>query len=283
MNAVPPSFPPYRRVPASHGASWWAQGWHSFMRAPWAWVGLTAALLAGGLILHLLPLGGALAQWLSMPLFTLGAVFASVLRRRWARARSITPEGLAVGADNEGAFGESSHQWSSRLGTLLVASLLVLLSILAVLLVVGLALSLIFGVGLLHMEAIGHMMEASPGAVMAGIGMGAGAMVLGALLVLVALLVCSVAFWFVGTLVALGGLGAWDAIRLSARAAFANLGALVVFTLLLFPLSIVATIPAGIGWLVLLPMISGASYASYDDVFGAPAATFHAASTHVGA
>jgi uncharacterized membrane protein len=277
MNAVPNPVAPYRRVPASHGASWWVQGWRSFLRAPWAWAGLSLALVVCSVILHKLPMGGALAQWLSMPVFTLGAVFASVLRRRWARARSITPEGLAAEADNEGAFGESSRQWSSRLGTLLLASLLVLLAIVAVLLVLGLALSLLFGVGLMHMEAIGHMMEASPGAVMAGIGMGAGTMVLGALLVLAALLACSVAFWFVGTLVALGGLGAWDAIRLSARAAFANLGALVVFTLLLIPLGIAATLPVGLGWLVLLPMISGASYASYDDVFGPPAPTYRAA------
>ena len=271
MNVAFTLVPRYRHVPASHGASWWAQGWRSFLRAPWAWVGMSLALIVGSVILHMFPMGGAVAQWLGMPVFTLGAVFASVLRRRWARARSITPEGLAAEADNEGALGESSRQWSSRLGSLLLASLLVLLAILVVLLVLGLALSVAFGVGLMRMEAIGHMMESSPGAVMAGIGMGAGAMVLAALLVLLALVICSFAFWFVGTLVALGGLGAWDAIRMSARAAFANLGALLVFTLLLIPLSVAATIPVGLGWLVLMPMISGASYASYDDVFGAGA------------
>jgi uncharacterized membrane protein len=268
MNTVSPPVAPYRRVSAAHGASWWAQGWRSFLRAPWAWVGLTVALIACSVILHMLPMGSALTQWLSMPLFTLGAVFASVLRRRWARARAITPEGLAAEADNEGAFGESSRHWSSRLGTLLLASVLVLLSIATVLLLLGLSLSLMFQVGLMHLAAIGHMMEESSEAVVAGIGMGTGAMILAALLVLMALLACSVAFWFVGTLVALGGLGAWEAIQVSARAAFANLGALVVFTLLLIPLGIVATIPLGLGWLVLLPMISGASCASYEDVFG---------------
>ena len=264
------TLPLFRHVHACSGASWWAQGWRSFLRAPWAWVGLSVALIVVTVILHRTgSKGGLLAQWLSMPLFTLGAVFASVLGRRWARARSITPEGLAVEANNEGALGESSRRWWPRLGSLLLASLLVMLLIFAVILVVSLVLLLLFGVGLTRMESFGHMMEASPGAFMHGIGMGAG--ILGGLLMVLALMACSVAFWFVGTLVALGGLGPWQAIRTSARAAFANLGAVVVFTLLLIPLGIAATIPLGLGWLVLMPMISGASYASYEDVFGAGA------------
>ena len=270
MNAAVSPVPRFRHVPASRGASWWAQGWRSFLRAPWAWVGLSVALIILTVILHRVgPKGGLLAQWLSMPLFTLGAVFASVLGRRWARARSITPEGLAVEADNDGALGESSRRWWPRLGSLLLASLLVMLLIFAVMLVLSLLLLLLFGIGLTRMESFGHMMEVSPEAFMHGMGMGLGAGILGGLLMVLALMACSVAFWFVGTLVALGGLGAWQAIRTSARAAFANLGAVVVFTLLLIPLGIAATIPLGLGWLVLMPMISGASYASYEDVFGA--------------
>jgi len=260
----------FRRVPASHGATWWAQGWRGFLRAPWAWVGMTVGLVVVTLVLQKwAPGGGLVSRWLSMPLFTLGAVFASVLGKRWARARSITPQGLAVEADNEGALGESSRRWLSRLGPLLLASLLVLLLIFALLLVLMLVLSLLFGMGMTRMETLGHMMESSPHVFLRDMGLGAGMFVLAGLLVLLVLLACSVAFWFVGTLVALGGLGAWQAIRTSARAAFANLGAVVVFTLLLIPLGIAATIPLGLGWLVLMPMISGASYASYEDVFGA--------------
>ena len=268
MNQPPIQDLPYRHVPASRGLAWWGQGWRSFMRAPWAWIGLSVALLAGSMVLHMLPLGGAFAQWLAMPLFTLGAVFASVLRRRWLRARSITPEGLAAEADNEGALGESSRQWSSRLGSLLLASMFVLLVAAVLVVVLGLGLAALFGIGLLRLEAIGHMMEASPGAVMAGLGMGAGAFLAAGVLVLLALFLCSVAFWFVGTLVALGGVSPWTAVTLSVRAALANVGALLVFSLLLIPFSIAAMIPIGLGLLVLLPVISGASYASYDDVFG---------------
>ena len=262
---------PFRHVPASRGIAWWGQGWRSFLRAPWAWVGLSLALLVGSMLLHLLPMGGVLAQWLAMPLFTLGAVFASVLRRRWLRARSITPDGLAAEADNDGALGESSQKWGSRFGSLLLASLFVLCVAGAMVLLLGLVLAGFFGVGLLRLESIGHMMEASPGAVLAGVGMGAGALLSAGLLVLLALFLCSVAFWFVGPLVALGGAGPWVAVRLSVRAALHNLGALLVFSVLLIPFTVLAMIPMGLGMLVLLPVISGASYASYDDVFGAAA------------
>ena len=68
----------FRHVPASHGASWWAQGWRSFLRAPWAWVGMSLALIVGSVILHMFPMGGAVAQWLSMPVFTLGAEYVVV-------------------------------------------------------------------------------------------------------------------------------------------------------------------------------------------------------------
>lgn len=268
MNASVVLSLPYRRVGAGRGMAWWGQGWRSFMHAPLAWLGMSAALLVGAMILQVLPLGGALAQWLTMPLFTLGAVFASVLRRRWLRARSITPQGLAVEADNDGALGDSSRQWSTRIGALLLASLLVLLCMGMLLLVFGVLMAAVLGISLLKLQTVAHLMASSPEAAFASVGLGAGTLLVAVLLILATLFFASVAFWFVGTLVALGGLSAWAAVRLSVRAALANVGALLVFSLLLIPFSIAAMIPMGLGLLVLLPVISGASYASYDDVFG---------------
>ena len=260
---------PLRHVPASRGVAWWGEGWRSFLRAPWAWLGLSLALFVISMLLHLFPLGGVLTQWLNLPLFALGAVFASVLDRRWRYQRGITPPGQVAEADSEGAFGESSRQWGSRLGSLMLASLLVLLFIVLGGLLLVLVFGAMFGFGMFSPEAFEHLFQGSPGAMMAGMGMRIG-MVMGVgLLVLLLLFLASAVFWFVGTLVALAGVGPWDAIRLSTRAALGNLGALLVFTLLLVPFGILAMIPMGLGLLVLLPVLSGASYASFDDVFGA--------------
>ena len=268
---TPPNFSQFsfRHVPASRGIGWWGEGWRSFLRAPWAWLGLSLGLLLISLLLRLFPMGGLLTQWLNLPLFALGAVFASVLQRRWRYQSGITPPGMVAEADNEGAFGESSRRWGARLGPLLLASLLVLLFIALAVLLLVLMLGALFGFGLFSPEALEHMFRGSPGAMMAGMGMRIG-MVMGlGVVVLGLLLLASVLFWFVGTLVALGGVGPWNAIRLSARAALNNLGALLVFSLLLVPFGILAMIPMGLGLLVLLPVLSGASYASFDDVFGA--------------
>lgn len=268
MEMLPLAARPFRHVPAARGAAWWGQGWRSFRHAPWAWVGMSVVLLLGSMVLHALPLGGVLAQWLMMPLFSLGALFAAVLHRRWMRARSITPQGLAVEADNEGALAESSRRWSARIGPLLLSSLLVLLLLGALLLVLGAGLATLFGVSLYRLHGMEQMMQASPGAVLAGIGMGAGLFLAAGLFVLLVLYLGSVAFWFVGTLVAIGGVGPWTAVRLSARAGWANLGALTVFTVLLVLFSLLLPLTLGLGLLVLLPVLSAASYASYDEVFG---------------
>ena len=260
----------FRHVPASRGVTWWGEGWRSFLRAPWAWLGLSLALFIISMLLHLFPLGGVLTQWLNLPLFALGAVFASVLQGRWNYQRGITPPGQVAEADNEGAFGESSRRWSSRLGPLMLASLLVLLLIVLAAVLLVLVFGAIFGFGMFSPEAFEQMFQGSPGAMMAGMGMRFGLVLGVGLLVVLLLFLASALFWFVGTLVALGGVGPWEAIRLSARAALHNIGALLVFSLLLVPFGILAMIPMGLGLLVLLPVLSGASYASFADVFGAP-------------
>ncbi len=258
---------PYRHVPAGQALAWWGEGWRSFMRAPLPWVGLSIGLLIILLVLHALPLGGLLSQWLSLPLFALGAVYASFLRRRWAQARSITPQGMPVEPATEGALRDSTRLWKDRVGPLLLVSVLVLVlgGAFGALLVLGLG--AVFGVGLASMGALLHGM--SPGlGMMTGLGAVASGVFTLMLLALLALFLLNVAFWFVNTLVTLGGATPWEAVALSFKAGFANFGALLLFTLLLIPIGFVAMIPMGLGLLVLLPVLSGASYASYQDVFG---------------
>ena len=257
----------FRHVPAGHALDWWAEGWRAFRRAPLAWLGLSVALLVVLALASVLPLGGLLRQGLLAPLFALGAVFAALLQRRWRGAPRDLPAGLVAEAANEGALTESARLWAARIKPLLIASLLVLLlggafdlafvALSATLLGVGLA-----GVGALSVLGGGVGLIAGAGAL-------AGGMVMLMLLGLVALLIVNIAFWFVGTLVALGGVGPWDAIVLSLRAALANVGALALFSLLLVPAAMLALLPKGLGLLVLLPVLSAASYASFDDVFGA--------------
>ncbi len=258
----------YRRVGAGRALHWWAEGWRGFRRAPMAWVGMSVALLVVLALLGMLPLGRLLAQWLSVPLFALGAVYAALLQRRSRAAQRVLPDELAAEAATDGTFDASARLWRGRVGTLLLASLLVLLlgGLFSIAFVVLGASAL--GVGLAGIGALG-VLGGGVGLV-AGAGAMAGGMAGLMLLGLVALFVVNIAFWFVGTLVVLGGAGPWDAVWLSLHAALANLGALALFSLLLLPVALVALVPMGLGLLVLLPVLSAASYASFDDVFGTP-------------
>jgi uncharacterized membrane protein len=98
-------------------------------------------------------------------------------------------------------------------------------------------------------------------------GMGAAAFI-GALVGLVAAVLFFMAWWFAPALVTLNGAPPIDALQASFRASAANIGAQLVFGLIFIGLAIVASIPFGLGWLVLGPMAIGASYASWREVYG---------------
>jgi uncharacterized membrane protein len=75
------------------------------------------------------------------------------------------------------------------------------------------------------------------------------------------------ALWFAAPLVVLRDTPPLDAMKLSLSACFNNFGAFVVLGVLIYVL-IWAMLPAGLGVLVLIPVLAGTLYASYQDVFG---------------
>jgi uncharacterized membrane protein len=98
-------------------------------------------------------------------------------------------------------------------------------------------------------------------------GMGAAAMV-GSLIGLVIGVLFYLAWWYAPALVAINRAAPIDALKASFRASTANLGAMTVFLLVFVLLALVASIPFGLGWLVLGPVAFGAGYASWREVFG---------------
>ena len=57
------------------------------------------------------------------------------------------------------------------------------------------------------------------------------------------------------------------ALRKSFAASWQNLGAFLLYGLIYIGLAIVATIPMGLGWLVLGPMLVGSCYAGWRTIF----------------
>jgi uncharacterized membrane protein len=77
------------------------------------------------------------------------------------------------------------------------------------------------------------------------------------------------AYWFAPPLVVLNGEEPIAAMRKSFHASWQNLGATAVYGLIFIGLAIVASIPLGLGWLVLGPVTAGSWYASWRETFDA--------------
>jgi uncharacterized membrane protein len=75
------------------------------------------------------------------------------------------------------------------------------------------------------------------------------------------------AFWFAPALIALRGDEPVAAMLASFSGSLTNVLPLLVYSLIGLALAIVASIPFGLGWLVLGTMLGGSVYASWRDIF----------------
>ena len=88
-----------------------------------------------------------------------------------------------------------------------------------------------------------------------------------ALLVFLALIVpVAMAIWFAPALIALNGMSAIDAMKLSFKACWVKIIPFLVYGLVLIGLSLLALLTLGLGYIVLLPVIYISYYTSYREV-----------------
>jgi hypothetical protein len=248
MNAtLPPPRRPHPPPPApgdvvpGHALDWLAAGWRIFMRAPLVWALQALIFFVILAALGMVPFLG----WAAAPV-TLPVLVAGML----SGARSLDRgDRLHVGQLFDGL--------RQHAGNLLLVGLFHLLG----LLLAALAAAAIGGSAMLTGAAAGAL-----GAI-AGAGVAAGGMMLGVVVFTVLWALLMMALWFAPALVMLHEVAPLDAMRLSARACFHNLLAFVVLAALLYVLVWVAMIPAGLGMLVLVPMIAGALYAAWKETF----------------
>ena len=122
------------------------------------------------------------------------------------------------------------------------------------------------------MSGISALMSGDPAQAMftmlATVGFGA---LLAVLVGTLAALPLMMAYWFAPALVMLRNDDPLVAMKASFFACLANIWPMLVYSLVGIVLAIVATIPLGLGWFVLGPVFAASIYASYKDIFGAPA------------
>jgi uncharacterized membrane protein len=232
--------PTGRALPPGHGWDWIAGGWDLFKHQPLMWIVFAIAGIVMLIALHfLLPVLGQVALMLLTPVFVGGIMIGC---RDLEEGRELRVSHLFAG-------------FRERFGRLISVGLISLVFVFVVALVAG----LLTGANLSRVLDSGT----DPAAMVA-----AGLTMLLAVLVMLALLLpLSMAVWFAPSLVVFHAQGPGEAMKNSFTGCLKNILPFLLYGVILFLLAIVAWIPIGLGWLVLVPVIAGSLYTGYRDIF----------------
>jgi uncharacterized membrane protein len=233
-----------RSVDGGHGVNWWTDAWALFAKNAGIWIVLGLIFLVILIVLAFIPFVGQLASALLVPVFAGSWMMA---------AQKLEAGGTLEVGDLFLAFKGDKLTPLMIVGALLLAMGVVIVLVMSVL---G------FG-GFMGMMAGGAMRSAR--GMMAGMGIGLLAMLVGLILGMLV----TMALWFAPPLVALRGVAPVEAMRLSFAASMKNVVPFLLWGLIYIIASIVASIPFGLGWIVLGPVLMLTVYTSYKDVFGA--------------
>lgn len=225
-----------RTVEAGRGMGWLGEGWGMFREAPGVWIGTILVLGVVFIVLSMIPLINLLVS-LSMPVFVGGLMLG-------CRAQ-------ASGDNME--LGYLFAGFKSHFGQLVLAGV-------------------IYGVGVfVIMAGVMVSMVGSAGFAMMAGSPPAGAdfsSILLAMLVAMALIVpLAMSIWFAPALIVLHDLSAMEAMTLSFKGCLRNIVPFLIYGVVLMVIGFIATIPLGLGWLVLGPVMVASQYSAYRDIF----------------
>jgi uncharacterized membrane protein len=217
---------------------WLRQGWAMFLENPGVWIGATVLLLVILMAVSIVPLFGQIAAHLLVPLFGAGMI---QLCRHLANGEEPQVADLFAGF--------RQHAGDLVMVGVMFAAGIFGIAFIAFLLVSG---------GILGGVITGRV---------AGVGIALGGVMLAGLLVMVLSVPVIMATWFAPALVFLHGMKPVDAMKASFAAGAKNWLSMVIFGTFLVVALFFAMLPLGLGLLLLLPVFSGAVYASYRDIF----------------
>ena len=238
-----------RALSAGRGAAWWSEGWRVFTASPLLWIGILIVLLVISIALQFIPLIGQIAAALLWPVWFGGLMLGC---HALAQGRPLAFSHLFAG------FSEGRALPFIILGLISFLASIVMLLVLT-----------FIALGSFGVAGFWAMLTGDPSAMMDAMGAGMGTATLFAVLVGIVLgVLYLMAWWFAPALVALNRADAVSAFTASFHAAARNFGAIIVAFLLFLVLAVLASIPFGLGWIVLGPVAIGAFYASWREVFG---------------
>lgn len=231
-----------RIAPPDSAFNWLRQGWAAFIANPGLWLAISVLLLVIFFGLQIVPVVGTLAANLLMPVLTAGMLHA--VKR----------------LGDEGAFeiGDLFAGFRRNTGGLIMVGVIYM----AGWLVIGLVVMVLVGGSM-----AGGMMAGAGGHPGMGAGISLGGIFIGLVLSLLLGAPLLMAVWFAPALVYFNDMPPVEAMKASFSANLKNWLVMLVFGLIVLVLSFFAALPMGLGFLVLMPVLFGALYASYKDIF----------------
>jgi hypothetical protein len=228
-----------RAVGAGQGWTWIADGFGLFKKAPGMWIALVIVLFVILVVLAFIPLLGAVATFLLMPLFVGGLM-------------------LGCQALQGGGELELNHLFA---GFKTHTANLVVLGALAIggWIIVILPVIAIVGAGAIFGAMRGDA---------AGVAAIGGSFLLAGLVAMALSIPIYMALWFAPALVVLRGLAPVAALKESFLGCLKNIIPFLIYGLVMLVLSMFATIPLLLGWLVLGPVATASVYVAYRDIYG---------------
>lgn len=229
---------PPRTVGAGRGFGWLGEGWTLFREAPGTWIGVIVVWLLISIVINLIPLVNVLSN-LIYPVLAGGLMVGC---HSLAQRQGLTLNHLFEG-------------FRRNFGTLVLIGLF---SLIATLVVLSVAFIGILGTS----GAVGILLEQDTSATPDPM------LILMAVLIVLALLIpLMMALWFAPALAILHNVPALRAMSLSFRGCLRNLLPFLTYGIGGLGLGILATIPLGLGWLVLMPVFITSTYVAYRELF----------------
>ena len=238
-------------VAAGQGLEWWRSGWRLFRAAPAIWIILMLLFIAIMFGLSFIPFLGQIASTLLYPVLGAGILVGT---------RALDRGGELTVAHLFACFNDKALP-------LIIVALLYFGGWFVIWLVAAALLVGVLGFGTVASIVSGDPTQAGI-AMLATLGVGSLVVLLLATLLGIPLIM---GYWFAPALVLFRGDEPFAAMKTSFTACMRNMPPFLVYGLLGIGFAIVASIPFGLGWFVLLPVYAASMYASYKDIFGEPA------------
>jgi uncharacterized membrane protein len=230
---------------------WLRQGWTMFLVNPGVWIGSTLLLLIILMAISVMPFFSRLAADLILPVIFGQIAVSSLMPLFGAGMVQICRD---IGEERQPEIADLFSGFSRNSGQLVTVGILFAAGI--------------FGIAFVaFLLASGGLFGGGLTGKVAGYAISFGGVMLASLLVMVLSVPVIMATWFAPALVFFHDMKPLDAMKASFAAGARNFLPMAVFSIFLVVTLFFSMLPVGMGLLLLLPVASGAVYASYRDIF----------------